>query len=118
MRSDLAARTTIVVALALLLGTAAQAQPNGGSPRDPKACAPGADSHLKMPDTPTPQSPSTPNATTGSGTNLSEKLAQSDGVLCPPNVDPGIRAPTPEAGRMPVIPPPGSPGGNPNVQPK
>jgi len=32
--------------------------------------------------------------------------------------DSGMKAPTPEAGKTPVIPPPGSPGGNPNVQPK
>jgi hypothetical protein len=50
--------------------------------------------------------------------NLSDKLAQSNGVICPPNVDPGMKAPTPNAGKMPVIPPPGSPGGNPRVQPK
>jgi hypothetical protein len=118
MKRDVAARTAAVVAMAFLLGTVAQAQTNGETPRDSKACAPGADSHLTMPDTPTPQSPSTPNATTGSGTNLSERLAQSDGVLCPPNVDPGIKAPTPDTGRMPVIPPPGSPGGDPDVQPK
>jgi hypothetical protein len=29
-----------------------------------------------------------------------------------------MQAPTPEAGKTPVIPPPGSPGGNPSVQPK
>jgi len=39
-------------------------------------------------------------------------------VLCPPSVDPGIHAPPPGGGRTPVIPPPGSPGGDPNVQPK
>jgi hypothetical protein len=50
---------------------------------------------------------------------LSDKLAKSDGVLCPPpGLDPEIHAPTPDAGNMPVIPPPGSPGGNPNVRPK
>lgn len=49
---------------------------------------------------------------------LSEKLGQSGGVICPPEVDPGMKAPTPEGGKTPVIPPPGSPGGNPNVQPK
>jgi hypothetical protein len=49
---------------------------------------------------------------------LSDKLAQSNGVICPPNVDPAIKAPTPNAGKIPVIPPPGSPGGNPNIQPK
>jgi hypothetical protein len=50
---------------------------------------------------------------------LSDKLAQSNGVICPPaNVDPDIKAPTPQGGTMPVIPPPGSPGGDPQVQPK
>ena len=50
---------------------------------------------------------------------LGDKLARSDGVLCPPaGVDPEIRAPTPDSGNMPVIPPPGSPGGDPNVRPK
>ncbi|MCP4617407.1 MAG: hypothetical protein GY844_13360 [Bradyrhizobium sp.] len=50
---------------------------------------------------------------------LGDKLAQSDGVLCPPaGVDPEMRAPTPDAGKMPVIPPPGSPGGDPSVRPK
>ncbi len=50
---------------------------------------------------------------------LGDKLARSDGVLCPPSgVDPDIHAPTPETGNTPVIPPPGSPGGDPNVRPK
>src|SRR4249920_2530343 len=80
-----------------------------------------------------PCSPSVPpgspgTATTGEGEphnpapapdNLSGRLAQSDGVICPPPaVDPDIRLPTPEAGNMPVIPPPGSPGGDPSVRPK
>jgi hypothetical protein len=51
--------------------------------------------------------------------NLSDHLAQSGGVICPPPaVDPAIKAPTPEVGNMPVIKPPGSPGGDQNVQPK
>lgn len=50
---------------------------------------------------------------------LSDHLAQSGGVICPPPaVDPAIKAPTPETGRMPVIPPPGTPGGDQSVQPK
>jgi hypothetical protein len=49
---------------------------------------------------------------------LSQKLDQGSGVICPPDVDPAIKAPTPDAGKTPVIPPPGSPGGDPNVQPK
>ena len=48
---------------------------------------------------------------------LSEKLGQTNGVICPPDIDKGMKAPTPDAGKTPVIPPPGSPGGNPNVQP-
>jgi len=41
-------------------------------------------------------------------------------VLCPPaGVDPEMHAPAPSTdGKMPVIPPPGSPGGDPNVKPK
>jgi hypothetical protein len=51
--------------------------------------------------------------------SLSQKLAQSNGVICPPpTVDRGISKPTPPGGAMPVIPPPGSPGGDPDVQPK
>ena len=51
--------------------------------------------------------------------NLSDKLARSGGVICPPeHVDSEIKQPTPPGGSMPVIPPPGSPGGDPSVQPK
>jgi hypothetical protein len=53
-----------------------------------------------------------------SSKTLSDKLDQGGGVICPPDVDPGMKAPAPETGKMPVIPPPGSPGGAPNVQPK
>ena len=58
--------------------------------------------------------------TTGqSSQSLGDKLARSDGVLCPPaGVDPEMRAPTPEGGTTPVIPPPGSPGGDRSIRPK
>lgn len=50
---------------------------------------------------------------------LGEKLAKSGGVLCPPEgINPEIRAPTPEGGNTPVIPPPGTPGGDSVVRPK
>jgi len=50
---------------------------------------------------------------------LGDKLARSNGVLCPPaGVDPEMRAPTPDTGATPVIPPPGSPGGDQHIQPK
>jgi hypothetical protein len=88
---------------------------------------------VKAPGVSAPCSPSLPpgapgTTTTGEGEqrnpapppdNLSNRLAQSDGVICPPPaVDPEIRLPTPETGRTPVIPPPGSPGGDPSVRPK
>ena len=58
------------------------------------------------------------NTQNGKG-NLSDKLARSDGVICPPErVDPEIRQRAPPGGNMPVIPPPGSPGGDPSVRPK
>jgi hypothetical protein len=51
--------------------------------------------------------------------DLSEQLSESNGVICPPaGVDPGISVPPVGGGRMPVIPPPGTPGGDPNVVPK
>jgi hypothetical protein len=51
--------------------------------------------------------------------NLSDRLAKSGGVICPPeHVDPEIKQPTPPGGAMPVIPPPGSPGGDQSIQPK
>ncbi len=53
-----------------------------------------------------------------SSKTLSDKLDQGGGVICPPDVDPGIKTPAPETGKMPVIPPPGTPGGDPKVQPK
>jgi hypothetical protein len=61
-----------------------------------------------------------PEGTTGQANEpLSDRLAKSNGVLCPPeNIDPQMRAPAPDVGNTPVIPPPGSPGGNPNVKPK
>ncbi len=61
-------------------------------------------------------------ATVGSGessSNLSDKLANSNGVICPPtNVDPEMQKPSPGGGRMKVIPPPGTPGGDQGTIPK
>ena len=52
--------------------------------------------------------------------NLSDKLSRQQGILQPPAVDPGIHAPMPPDTKatMPVISPPGSPGGNSRVVPK
>jgi hypothetical protein len=86
-------RSAIVLALTAVGASAVCAQaPNAGQ----KPCA----------------EPSDPSKT------LSDKLDQGGGVICPPDVDPGIKTPAPETGKMPVIPPPGSAGGDPRVQPR
>src|SRR5579859_4931816 len=105
--------------MASVQGAAAQAPPSPTTPPAPTAtasaddCAPLAKSVLPRPN-------SEPGTTTGQASEpLGNRLAKSDGVLCPPpGVDPQIRAPTPDAGNTPVIPPPGSSGGNPDIRPK
>ena len=55
------------------------------------------------------------------GETLSERLDRNSGVIHPPaGMDPGIAVPVPDPNpnSTPVIPPPGTPGGNPSVQPK
>ncbi|MGO4573186.1 hypothetical protein [Microvirga sp. 2TAF3] len=60
-------------------------------------------------------------AETGSTETLSDKLEKSNGVIRPPATstpEMTVPAPVPNPGTTPVIPPPGSPGGNQSVQPK
>jgi hypothetical protein len=49
---------------------------------------------------------------------LNQGADKNAGVICPPDIDPAMKAPTPNSGDNAVIPPPGSPSGDPNVQPK
>jgi hypothetical protein len=118
---DIVRLAVLAVALAVPVLAAAQAPPETKPPiapktvpkteqLDPGACAnnratvgQGGDVDMQKP----------------AGRSLSDHLARSDGVICPPeHVDPEIKAPTPPGGAMKVIPPPGTPGGDPNVQPK
>lgn len=65
--------------------------------------------------------PEEPSETGSTGGDLSDKLQRSNGVIRPPQTatpDITVPAPVPEPGTTPVIPPPGSPGGDPLVQPK
>ena len=75
---------------------------------DPNACAPGE--RMQSDGSNAPQ--------VKNGEPLSDKLARTGGVLCPPNVGSDMRTPAPGGGKTPVIPPPGSPGGDQSVQPK
>jgi hypothetical protein len=63
--------------------------------------------------------PASPAVPPSSG-SLSSDLNRSGGVITPPaGIDPEIkRIPPPTGEKMPVIPPPGTPGGNPSVKPK
>jgi hypothetical protein len=113
----------IVAALTASSGATAQAPPAPATP--PAQTAPPAPARNAgcAPTQSMPQQGTIePQGTTATDTRvepLSDKLAKSDGVLCPPTgVDPEIRAPTPKTGNMPVIPPPGSPGGDPTIRPK
>jgi hypothetical protein len=101
----------------------AQAPPTSNAPEQPPATQPDTRACAQ------PRLPAAPSqkrepgadgqSTTGDAPHLSDHLAKSDGVICPPpGIDPEIRSPAPDVGRMPVIPPPGSPGGDPTVRPK
>jgi hypothetical protein len=55
----------------------------------------------------------------GGSEPLSDKLAQSKGIICPPaGIDREMQVAPPDGGRLKVIPAPGTPGGDPSVQPK
>ena len=71
------------------------------------------------PETPTHQT--VPEASGSSSSEpLGDKLDRSSGVIKPPRgIDPGLtQAPPGSGSSMPVIPPPGTPGGKPEVNPK
>jgi hypothetical protein len=107
------------VLMAVSSVASAQAPPVPATP--PARTAAPASAGNCAPTQSTPQGNIVPQSTTTgqSSEPLGDKLARSDGVLCPPaGVDPQMRAPTPETGNTPVIPPPGSPGGDPTIRPK
>jgi hypothetical protein len=55
----------------------------------------------------------------GQSGSLSDNLSSTDGVIRPDdNIDPGISKPAPARGATPIFPPPGSPGGSQNVEPR
>ena len=104
---------TMIASLALVIGVlVATVRVAPGEERAPAAT-------LQKPEADAPKlSPSLPST----GETLSERLDRSDGVIKPPSgIDPGMQvAPKdPNAGsNMPVIPPPGSPGGDQSIRPK
>jgi hypothetical protein len=117
-------RSKLILASLLIAASGsaiAQAPPSPATP--PQATAPPPPQRASdcTTETDRPRGNVTPdNSTVGQVREpLGDRLAKSDGVLCPPSgVDPEMRAPAPDVGKTPVIPPPGSPGGDQNVRPK
>ena len=73
-----------------------------------------------QPDGPSDQATTTPSESSAVPDTLGEQLSKSDGVIAPPHTgDTNVVAP-PDGGtsRTPVIPAPGTPGGNPMIDPK
>jgi hypothetical protein len=98
MRNFLRLTVPVALVLATATGAFAQSRPPG----------PGADQ----------RAPKSFDAQRGQ--SLSERLDQSGGVIHPPSdVDSGIHVAPPATGdKMPIVPAPGSPGGDPTVKPK
>ena len=104
--------TCLVTAVTMAAWSVLPALAQNAQSVDPKACAPQERSPITTQREGT-QGIGSPRET------LSEKLERSEGVICPPpGVDPEIVEPPRAGGRTPVIPPPGSPGGDPTVRPK
>jgi hypothetical protein len=113
-------KTCATIALLLLSTALASAQAPPASPQP----VPGSQATVRcapiVPPAVEQGTRAPPGQTTGqTRESLSDRLAQADGVMCPPsNIDPQMHKDAPAEGKTPVIPPPGSPGGDPNVRPK
>ena len=110
VREELPLRTTILIIAAFVSVapvSAGLAQPTeNASPEQGATCPPDVKGEP-------------PTVGGGSSAPLSDKLAQSKGVICPPaGIDRDMQVTPPSGGHLKVIPPPGTPGGDPNVQPK
>jgi hypothetical protein len=108
-RSHTMLRTLFLATLALAAAPALAQNPQATSPTNPTVpVAPPSAA------TPPPEKIAPPDA------DLSNRLSQQKGTITPRNVDPGMTVMPPKSRgtTTPVIPPPGSPGGNPSVIPK
>jgi hypothetical protein len=101
-------RTLSVTAVILMAAPAMAQNPQPASPTNPTVqVAP-------------PSAAAPPEKIAPPSDGLSNRLSQQRGTIDPPNVDPKmtVHPPANTRGTTPVIPPPGSPGGNPSVVPK
>jgi len=105
--------SAMIGALLLPLAVSAQVPPAPKSPGPPEVVEPPSESPAP------PSDPSTGGAQPKEP--LTKELHEGEGVLEPPRgIDPEIEKPPPEnfEGRTPVIPPPGEPGSQQDMQPK
>ena len=90
----------------------------------PSVHAQGTERVLSPPQTPQsestgPQDPRSTGSTSPPRETLSERLENTEGVIRPPaDIAPDMAIRPRDPGTTRIIPPPGSPGGNPDVQPK
>lgn len=100
----------LITAVFLFSGLAAaraQTPPAPVTPAPDKPASPLAQQYDCPPGVDPNKAPLLGEETSGSGETLSEQLAASRGIVCPPRgVDPGIVEPPPAGGTLRVIPPP------------
>jgi hypothetical protein len=101
-------RIACLLVLTIAVGPALAQNPQPAPPTSPRA-------PIAPPNAP---SPPPEKIAPPEGNSLSDHLSQQKGTIKPPNVDPGMAVQPPAKGATPVIPPPGSRGGNPSVVPK
>lgn len=103
---DFVVRTALLAASALLVAAAASAS-------EKRELPPQTPSRQTVPEAISPGSGG------GSAEPLSDKLDRQGGVIRPPGgIDPEITQKPPATGKMPVIRPPGTPGGEQGAEPK
>jgi hypothetical protein len=106
--------------IATLLVLAVATAPFAAAAQNPQSAPPGATAPMAPPNSPSPPPEKVAPRARADNRTLSDQLSRQGGTLRPKDVDPGINV-TPPANRqgaMPVIPPPGSRGGNEQVVPK
>jgi hypothetical protein len=122
-------RTLSLTALILTATVASAApalaqNPQPASPANPTVPMAPPNAPSPPPERIAPPSGNTLGGTSSSGStgrgDLSNRLSRQQGTITPPNIDPGMQVSPPRNGSAttPVIPPPGSPGGNRSVIPK
>jgi hypothetical protein len=91
-----------------------------GYAQNPQPAPPGVQPPpVASPSAPTPPPEKVAPGALADNQTLSDRLSRQKGTLHPPAaVDPGMTVQPHATGSMPVIPPPGTPGGNQNVVPK